>query len=377
MSRVLERYAHHFLALIGISLLSMMLFIAGYLGLFGKELKSTIEGPAGQFWNWLWSDPVEKSAKLLGALGTILGAAYSITKGIYFAKVNLPKRLTELIDNTTVLLAVKRSQARRLLEQARYNLEVGEVSLYVGPMNRAFINLGLKKISSSFDELGKVIDAVAAEKTVIKAKQKSLHAQLATAHVLRGVILMSDAERNGKDVGLRRKGLGEALREFEAALEALPDDTDALELKAEILLELGRREDAWNCLIDLSEAVDAQANTSEDGAHKWLQGARAYRRLGDFEKERGRQSGVRGALVNARSEYYDAGIKLLTTKRQHVHLDEGETLELARLYLATIELFELLEQPVNRATYRVAGINCLHGLNSPEANLIRNGFGAS
>ncbi len=377
MSRFVEKYAHHFLWLISFGLILGFLLGAGFLGALGQSIQAQMQIMWALTAEWISrnADTLEKIGKLLGGAATLVGVAYSMVKGIYFAQKRLPLRLIELLRANDSSLLSKRTTAQGLIDGVRGDLESGRVSLHVGPLNRALGELKLGKTDAAYHSLDEALNGICAERSVANAKLSSLNLQAATAFVLRGAIHVAKAGQAQQDVQQARRQLGRAVQEFSQALDVRPQDVDALELRADARLRLGMRLEAVEDLKRLCAEGDIQADLSEVGLPIWQKVARAHRRIGDLEAERGFQNENATALENA-VNFYCNGIRLLQRKAEARPLSAEEAVEFGRLCLAACKIFKHRGNPRQLADYQHLGKQALKDLieKDREAATIYNGF---
>lgn len=313
------RWAHR--ALVGFCIL-LFVCVAIYVAYVGWL------GPiAGQWAVWLLepivsrlqsAEHLDRFARVLGALGTLLTAAVGVYKGIYYADRNLPERLKNLFERTEVRLNRDRAPLLAATTGARTKTRPQSALFYEGPLNSALHELGFPRLDGAERELKAALSDIETKLEIARGHQKILESQKVTAHILRGSIAATTAESKAArgEPADSERALAES--EFTAALELRPSDLDGLELRGkqrELRRHLEGAEEDFRALVSAAQA-DSDL----------LRAARGQRLLGQLRE---RQSSARAHWDSTRA-LYKGGIDILQQKGT---LLEADHLEKALLHL--------------------------------------------
>jgi tetratricopeptide (TPR) repeat protein len=241
-------FAHRLLLVFGAFIIALVLMFAAKFGWLGDGPKSWVL--------WAWSaaqafyagnqDDLNLAAKVVGAVGSVLGAAWTVHTGWHYAERNLPDRLNEFNArwkqgattgrlNTIPTLSETFSIAPRPLDAPGY---LRRLLLWVfDPAQRE-----LARFRSELTEREN-------EFRVLTSSRVRCRAEVVTAHLLVGSRL--SASDQGSD----------ALKHFDKALKFNSTDLDALELMAKQQFALGFESRASSYLDRLIAAASASGDT--------------------------------------------------------------------------------------------------------------------
>ena len=313
------RWAHR--ALVGVCILVAIAvgIYAGWEGWLGPEAHKRIRGIIDPLFTQIpHSEFLERLARVLGALGTLMTAAFGVYKGIYYADRNLPERLMQLLERTDQRLLGDRQPLLAAVAESRPGFRARPSVFYVAPLNRALDAMRFGNYRAAETALNQALREIKEQMDVAGRQQRSFEEQKVAAHILRGSIASARAEYNTYDGKSPDADRALAEHEFSQALDLRPKDLDALELRGRQRALRGNHDGA---LGDF-DALAASAKTASNP----LRRARAYRLQGELLEGQVAPK----SLAEARRRLHSGLITLDTMGS----LRDAELLEKGRLHLA-------------------------------------------
>jgi hypothetical protein len=313
------RWAHR--ALVGFCVLLVLgvLIFSAHAGWLGPELQAICVRLFEPLTSKLQhAESMERVARVLGAVGTLLTAAVGVYKGIYYADRNLPERLMNLFRQTDERLSRDRAPLLQATTGSRMSASVQSALFYEAPLNAALHQLSFPKVDAADKDLKRALAQIEKKIEVALDHHRVLVSQKVTAHILRGSIASNRAEEKARQGKLADDDRQLAESEFSAALALHPDDLDGLELR-------GRQRELRGNFAgahDDFEALIAAALAS----NKALRAARGQRYLGELKE---RRATAKAHWDQSRASFV-GGIAILD--RQSILL-EADSLEKALLHL--------------------------------------------
>ncbi len=276
------QWAHRALLAIGIAVLVGVAIYAGLQG--GLEWL----WPGTQEWLLAATRPlvdrlpsfetVDRIARVSGATGTAMSAAFGVYTGLYYAKRNLPRRLKELLASSDERLLKDRAPLLSAITETRYGVTVEKSVFYVAALNRALGEIGFSRFAGADASLQDALREIEEQIALSNSQMKSMEEQKVAAHILRGSIASVRAGANARRVINPDPDRAAAEQEFTYALEVRAKDLDALELR-------GRQRDLRGnnagALADF-EALTIAANEAGNS----IRAARGFRLQGKMLEQR-------------------------------------------------------------------------------------------
>jgi len=125
------RWAHRTLVGICILLAVGVAVYAGWEGWLGKPIQGGIKGVLDPLLGRIPNPEfLDRLARVLGAVGTALTAAFGVYKGIYYADRNLPERLKQLLGRADEHLKHSREPLLAAVTEARAGSRVAGSVFY-------------------------------------------------------------------------------------------------------------------------------------------------------------------------------------------------------------------------------------------------------
>jgi hypothetical protein len=291
------RWAHR--TLVGICALVVIGVIAygGWEGWLGRPFQDWIKAFLDPLASRLPNvEMLDRVARVLGAAGTALTAAYGVYKGIYYADHNLPERLKQLLRRTDERLLQDRGPLLNAVTRPSAGARARSSVFYVYPLNRALAEMGLPNLEAADRSLKVALLEIQKQIEVSQSQKHNMEEQKVAAHILRGSIASA---RGNTGSGTSDSDHQLAEDEFSQALMLRPNDLDALELR-------GRQRQLRRNYSGAREDYEALSKAAfEEGI--LLRAARAYRLQGELLES---SAGTRRELDEARRRF-DAGLKLI------------------------------------------------------------------
>lgn len=346
------RWAHRILVLLCLLLVLGVLLYAAWEGWLGGEARERARSIIDPVFALLPNyEVLDRLARVLGATGTALTAAFGVYKGIYYADRNLPERLKQVLARTDERLRKDRQPLLAAINDRSPGPSTHRSVFYVGPLNVALSSLRYPNFENADKELAEALRCLKDRSEAAERHTKNLVEQMLAAHILRGAIASARAEYKVSS-GDTADGDREAAEEhFTKAILLGSADLDALELR-------GRQRDLRKNYGGALEDFEALAVAAlQSGVN--LRAARGYRLQGELKE---RTATTKTAIIGARKPLGE-GIALLNAKGS---LSQPELLEKGRLHLAYARVQHLL-QKTNAVTHVQYAISCFQGLRTTEA----------
>jgi tetratricopeptide (TPR) repeat protein len=227
---------------------------------------------------------VEGPTKLIAPLITILSGSWAIWRTLKYAQSRLHYRLNDFVEREEKRLNDARDKLRMKIERPDVNRpfkapiflspamkrvvrELGWGS-YFGPPQLDYVDF---QVGVAIDELGKQVKAS-------EDRDGYLKKQLATAHLLKGAILVAEANDKERAEQEFRDLLTAALNQFKAALDIVPKDVEALEYASHVHVRLNEDQESEKLLDKIIRLTAGQI--------KSLPRARAFRYKGGIAARR-------------------------------------------------------------------------------------------
>ena len=349
------RWAHR--ALVGVCVLVAIAvgIYAGWEGWLGPEAHKRIRGIIDPLFAQIpHSEFLERLARVLGAVGTLMTAAFGVYKGIYYADRNLPERLMQLLERTDQRLLGDRQPLLSAVADNRPGSRARASLFYVAPLNRALDAMRFGNYRAAEVSLNEALRELKEQMEVSGRQQRSFEEQKVAAHILRGSIASARAEYDAQDGKSPDHGRKLAEREFSEALQLRPEDLDALELRGRQRQILGNHPGAiadYNALVEA--AIRAKAA---------LRAARGYRLAGELKESEGNKA----ALVQARQCLVDG----LSTIAAAGTPDSEVWLEKARILLATARVQQRQGRQFGAKRHLREAIDCCKRAGPPAISVL-------
>lgn len=273
---------------------------AGWEGWLGRHVQDWIKGSLeplrARFPN---AEMLDRIARVLGAAGTALTAAYGVYKGIYYADHNLPERLKQMLRRTDERLLRDREPLLAAITEARPGERVRPSVFYVLPLNQALGQLAFSDLEAADKSLKEALRQIQEQIEISNSQTRNMEEQEVAVHILRGSIASARAEHNGAEGSSVDADRHVAEDEFSKALALRPNDFDALELR-------GRQRELRLNVTGALEDYEVLAKAAMD-ANDAFRAARGFRLQGELlEKHATTQAALREA-----SRHFDAGLKAI------------------------------------------------------------------
>ncbi len=295
---------------------------------------------------------VERMARLLGALGTALTAAFGVYKGIYYADRNLPERLKVALQKTDERLRRDRVPLLNALTEVGGRERVRPSVFYVFPLTRALRDFGFQRPDSADASLKAALQEIDQNLQVSAAHQRTMEEQKVLAHILRGSILSARADYKAAAGASPDNDRHAAEKEFDLALDLRSADLDALELRGR------QRELRGNFDGALSDYERFAAEAEQVGDA--FRTARAYRLQGELME---RHATTQQAL-QAAGRRLDAALKTMNTIGSLKH---SEIFEKGLLLKAYGRVQASKKRVPSARTHFGNAAKCFNQLKTPEA----------
>lgn len=302
----------------------------------------------------LFPDPalLDRIARVLGAIGTALTAAFGVYKGIYYADHNLPERFKQFLQRADEKLRGDRKPLLAAIAEPRAGVRVKGSVFFVHPLNLALSQIGYGDLSAADKSLKEAVRQLEVQMDASKRQSQSIEGQKATAHILRGSIASALAEYDSSVLVSADAGREQAEKEFTLALELRPRDIDALELRGRQRELRGNYQGALTDYEMLAEVAKDEGST--------LRAVRAYRLQGELLENRA----TRQSLDEARRRL-DAALKLIEGGGSLTH---SGIFEKGLLLKAFGRVQKQRNRLPNARTHLEGAASCFALLKTPEAS---------
>ena len=251
-------FAHRLLLVIGTLAVVLLILLLGTTGILGPETQGTIQSR----WNELATSYANNKVvadwilTLMGAVISAGSGAFAIYKSWYYAEINLPKRLQQLIEKDLEIL-----QRNRPALVAAFTRRVGQTDFSTPIISRAALDpvlasIGISTSVSAASALVARIDTLASDRKTLEKQLDRVRSETATAHYLRGAWYAAKASEHPVHSATWRSFSNNALDEYLEALSWNSEDADILEALAQqcrALGDVGRANDFLDRLICVAE----------------------------------------------------------------------------------------------------------------------------
>jgi hypothetical protein len=239
-------FGHRLLLIFGLFLLVVAVILAANLGLLGAEAQSWVTRAIDEI-DKIYSvskTEIDFAAWVIGAMGTLLGAAWTVHTGWHYAERSLPNRLNEYNARWKDSIETSRADTIPALNDVAsiYAASPSAPSLRQRLMHRV---LGFR---NSVEVWEANVQRLEDEFRVLTSSKVRCRAELVTAHLTLGDQLMRSGHQSDRALDSLRRGLS-----------ANKTDLDALELLAKQLFAMGAGVDALS-ILDKMVATAAQRN---------------------------------------------------------------------------------------------------------------------
>lgn len=292
-------------------------------------------------------EKVERIARVLGATGTAITAAFGVYTGIYYAKRNLPQRLRELLASTDKRLLQDRAPLLSAISESRHGVTVEKSVFYVPPLNRAVREIGFSKLAAADESLQDALREIEEQIAVSNSHLMSMEEQKLAAHILRGSIASARAEANARRDINPDPDRAAAEQEFTYALEIRDKDLDALELRGRQRDLRGNNAGALADFEELAIAANEAGNP--------VRAARGYR----FQAKMLEQRDTAPSRAEARRRLVDglATINAIGSLNQQELYEKGLLHETYAHVQIKRKVLQAAQQNLNDAIASFKGVN--------------------
>jgi len=296
------RWAHRTLVGICIFIAVAVVVYVGWEGWLGAPIKASIRTLVEPLLSKIPNaDVLDRIARVLGAAGTALTAAYGVYKGIYYADHNLPERLRQFLSRADDRLRRDRLPLVQAITEARAGERARPSVFYVFPLTRALKEIGFRDLDAAEKSLKEALRQIEEQINISDRQKLNMQEQKIAAHILRGSIASARAESAAVTGESPDEARHAAEEEFSKALDLRPKDLDALELRGRQRELRGNRNGALEDYDQLTQAAH--------DANEAFRAARAYRLRGELiERYATAQVGLRDA-----SRCFDAALTAIGT----------------------------------------------------------------
>ncbi|MFA5956151.1 tetratricopeptide repeat protein [Hyphomicrobium sp.] len=210
-----------------------------------SSLERSLNASLGSLASW-YQTKLEQSTKLVAPLVTIISGTFAIVTALSLAESRLLNRLRDFLEREEKRLRGARDQLRRTIERPGPARPFEMPFFATGELRSAMRELGWgsyflpPQLGYVELQLGEALTKLEKQVDLSKQHQRKVSEQLATAHLLKGAMMIS---RNGSVQNQNftdRAKLIEALHHFEAAISASSKDLDALEYASYVHVQLGQ-----------------------------------------------------------------------------------------------------------------------------------------
>lgn len=311
---------------------------------------------------------IEGPSKLIAPAITILSGSYAIYKAYAYAESRLHYRLGDYIKREERRLADAREKLRLIVERPSVERRFREPIFLEQPLKRVVRELrwGSYLLGPQLGYVRSQLDTSIARLThqveLAKGNHRHMVHQLATAHMLRGAMDVSDAAKAKARSDDDRLAINSALHHFESALAVHEQDCEALEYAAHMhvcLRQDGKAEKYLDRLLDVTSA-DAKS----------LSRARGYRYKSEIEFNRNFRTRARSAAkaalkvlpnIYGEDRIEEAEMQEIVGDRQialHAHVQARSHWEIARALFGQLKSREA-EEGRRRVAEKLAALDRL------------------
>ena len=181
------------------TLLVVSLATASALGLLGVDAAAWTEDAWSATRGFL--DHNDRHVRQLVGVGGIVGTAISFGWGVYkiwhFAEVHMPARIAEFLEVNDQRLDAVRPMLLRAIEAPGTTKPMKAPVAFVGPLNDALRRIGFGHADAADAALAHAIEALEKKRAAAALYDAQTRRQLASADLLRGMVLTAAAGRGG------------------------------------------------------------------------------------------------------------------------------------------------------------------------------------
>lgn len=202
-----------------------------HIGAFGRDAQTLVQvwtGPLLEFYarNRV---PVDRAAVWIVSSITAVTGGLAILKGFFYAEMNLPSRLQEMLDEARDRHLHNRPE---LLAYVRGNFETRDFlapTILANPLAQVLQIFGIETIRTRARDVATSVQRLEGELKNLATWKEDVENRKVTAHLLRGACLATQAGKKARG-SLEQTKLNERSRdEYLAAHELRPSDLDALD----------------------------------------------------------------------------------------------------------------------------------------------------
>lgn len=291
-------FAHRVLLALGFGVIATIFLTAAYVGVLGPSAQVWLQAQLGPLVA-LYRSHREAFNLVIVVLGTGVPAvtgSLAILKAFYYAEMNLPARLEELVEAAKAHHLAERPE---LLAYVRGPFDTQDFlvpAIISNPFARLLHVFGFSTIRHRAREYASSVDIRAREVAALATKKEDVENRMITGRVLRGEYFSRLASSIGPGSPEWRANLERALAEYGAILACRGGDIEALEATAAIKEKLDCRPAE---VIAVLNRIEIAARKQRRPLHR----ARALRRLAAYGAAKGDEAALddaRISLVTAR-----------------------------------------------------------------------------
>jgi hypothetical protein len=236
-------FAHRFLLLFGIIVLTVLTLLLADLGFLGLATQSWLHyywDPAYAFYLQNKVD-IDFAAKIVGASGTAFAGMLAVYKSWYYAEHNLPCRLQHFLEKDLAEFLTHRPPLLEALRDPVLPRNFLEPAFHSSKVHELLRSLSIGGPHTTARKLVLTLDDLHAQIGVLRNKSENVRAQIVTAHLLRGQFFAAQAARSEK-ADEKAQLNKSASDEFRKAVNEDDKDLMALEFAARqcVLIQDGR-----------------------------------------------------------------------------------------------------------------------------------------
>jgi hypothetical protein len=159
----------------------------------------------------------------------VVTSSLAILKGFYYAEMNLPRRLQELLDDSRNRHLHDRPQLLGYVQGQFDKKDFLVPTILANPLAQVLQIFGWQSIRTRARDVATSVDRLSDEFKNVATWKADTENRKVTAHLLRGTFPGAQANENQLDSFERKKLLELSLHEFEEAIALRASDLDALE----------------------------------------------------------------------------------------------------------------------------------------------------
>jgi len=315
-------FAYRVLMALGFGVISVILFVAAYVGVFGAAMQSWLQmklAPAIDLYRG-HPDAFQLGILLIGTGVSAVTGSLAILKAFYYSEVNLPARLHDLIEATKTHHLSERPELLAYVRGPFKTQDFLVPAILANPMARLLQVFGISTIRHRAREYAASVKVRAREVAALAAKKEDVENRMVTGHYLRGAYFTTLAQGCVPNSPEWLSNVENSLSEYETILRFRPRDIEALEGAASLLALIPNRQ---NEFLGTLRRIDSAARRQK----RPVEQARALRRLATIEAEK-----IDSAAWNTARDYLVSARKLLDDDHVVGDTDSAELAEVLLLY---------------------------------------------